>query len=81
MISDELRSEAADIPWKQWYGVIDIFAHQYSNLDHGSAWDTKTKELPALVQHINDVFYQGRMIDSGEIIGECLKDGSVTYEI
>ncbi len=28
------------VPWKEWCGIRDIFAHQYSNLDCQSAWDT-----------------------------------------
>lgn len=38
--SEELRIQEKMIPWKEWCGIRDIFAHQYSNLDHESAWDT-----------------------------------------
>lgn len=40
IISEEMRAEEKAIPWKEWCGIRDIFAHQYSNLDHQSAWDT-----------------------------------------
>lgn len=48
MVSDELRGKEKGIPWKEWCGIRDIFAHQYSNLDHQSAWDTIQYDLPEL---------------------------------
>lgn len=40
VISEELRMQEKVVPWKEWCGIRDIFAHQYSNLDCQSAWDT-----------------------------------------
>ncbi len=48
VISNELRESEKQIPWKAWCGIRDIFAHQYSNLDCQSAWDTIQLDLPAL---------------------------------
>lgn len=39
-VSDEMREEETAVPWKEWCGIRDIFAHQYSNLDIQSVWDT-----------------------------------------
>ena len=36
------------VPWKEWCGIRDIFAHQYSNLDCQSAWETIQHDLPEL---------------------------------
>ncbi|MCR4590159.1 MAG: DUF86 domain-containing protein [Lachnospiraceae bacterium] len=47
-MSYELKSEEMSIPWKSWCGIRDIFAHQYSNLDYQSAWDTIKEDLPTL---------------------------------
>lgn len=33
VISEELRIQEKSVPWKEWCGIRDIFAHQYSNLD------------------------------------------------
>ena len=49
-VSLELRKMAIDIPWKEWCGVRDIFAHQYSNIDFESAWETIQKDLPELAK-------------------------------
>ena len=48
VVSEELKGQAKAIPWKEWCGIRDIFAHQYSNLDHQSAWDTLQNDLPEL---------------------------------
>lgn len=37
VISEELRMQEKVVPWKEWCGIRDIFAHQYSNLDWQSA--------------------------------------------
>lgn len=52
VISDELRMAEKDVPWKEWCGIRDIFAHQYSNLDYQSAWDTIQTDLPELKERV-----------------------------
>ena len=44
-----------DIPWKEWCGIRDIFAHQYSNLDYQSAWDTIQNDLPELKEEVGRI--------------------------
>ena len=48
VISEELRMQEKVVPWKEWCGIRDIFAHQYSNLDWQSAWETIQHDLPEL---------------------------------
>lgn len=48
LISEELKNEVSDIPWKSWCGIRDIFAHQYSNMDYEIAWDTIVYDIPTL---------------------------------
>lgn len=55
VISEELRAEENAIPWRQWCGVRDIFAHQYSNLDVASAWDTIQIDLPKLREQVKRI--------------------------
>lgn len=52
LVSDELRIQEKTIPWKEWCGIRDIFAHQYSNLDYESAWSTIQHDLPELKKAI-----------------------------
>lgn len=55
VISDDLRSENPDIPWKEWCGIRDIFAHQYSNIDYESAWSTIQEDIPALKSAVEKI--------------------------
>lgn len=58
IISDELRAQTKNIPWKEWCGIRDIFAHQYSNLDFQSAWSTIQNDLPELKEEIERILNQ-----------------------
>ena len=55
IISEEMRVEEKAIPWKEWCGIRDIFAHQYSNLDHQSAWDTIQYDIPELKAEVERI--------------------------
>ena len=55
VVSEELREQETVVPWKEWCGIRDVFAHQYSNLDHQSAWDTIQNDLPELKKEIERI--------------------------
>lgn len=48
ILSNEAKEEQKHIPWRSWCGIRDVFAHQYSNIDFQSAWDTIIDDLPLL---------------------------------
>lgn len=52
LISKDLREKETEIPWRDWCGVRDIFAHQYSNLDCQSAWETIREDVPELKKEV-----------------------------
>lgn len=58
VISEELRTKENGIPWKEWCGIRDIFAHQYSNLDHQSAWDTIQSDLQDLKEEVKRILQE-----------------------
>ncbi len=58
VISDELKEEEPDIPWKEWCGIRDIFAHQYSNIDYESAWSTIQDDVPSLKSRVEEILNQ-----------------------
>lgn len=58
MLSEELRIQENTVQWKEWCGIRDIFAHQYSNLDYESAWDTIQYDLPELKKAIGKILEQ-----------------------
>lgn len=51
----EFRTRERSVPWKEWCGIRDVFAHQYSNLDCQAAWDTMQHDLSELEMKINGV--------------------------
>ena len=55
LVSDDLKYEEKCVPWKSWCGIRDIFAHQYSNLDYQSAWETIQYDLPELKENIERI--------------------------
>ncbi len=55
VISEELRTQEKSVPWKEWCGIRDVFAHQYSNLDCQAAWDTIQHDLPELKMEIDRI--------------------------
>lgn len=55
VVSDDLRVQAKDIPWKEWCGIRDIFAHQYSNIDYDSAWSTIQDDVPELKEKATEL--------------------------
>ncbi len=55
VVSDELREEESKIPWREWCGIRDIFAHQYFTLDYDSAWDTIQHDLPELESELQRI--------------------------
>lgn len=52
LLSIDLRKEIPEIPWKQWCGIRDVFAHQYENIDLESTWDTLHSDMPVLKKAI-----------------------------
>ena len=60
IISEELRAAHGEIPWKEWCGIRDIFAHQYSNPDYQSAWDTIQEDLPMLRENVKKLLEGAR---------------------
>lgn len=52
LIFDDLRRSEKVVKWRSWCGIRDIFAHQYSNLDIESAWQTIQEDVPNLQNQI-----------------------------
>lgn len=55
VVSEELKTQEKAVPWKEWCGIRDVFAHQYSNLDHESAWSTIQHDLPELKNAVDKI--------------------------
>lgn len=48
-LSEELRYEHPDIPWKKVAGMRDKLIHQYDTVDFEEVWKTVGTDLPRIV--------------------------------
>ncbi len=55
VISDELRQSENQVPWREWCGIRDIFAHQYAEMDVEIAWNTLEDDLPVLKENVERI--------------------------
>lgn len=54
-LTDELKSEYPDTPWKRIAGLRDILIHNYMGVDITAVWEITQKNLPALKKQIHDI--------------------------
>ncbi len=46
-LSQELRAESPQIPWRRIAGLRDIVIHQYDFVDYNEVWNVVEDDLPA----------------------------------
>jgi uncharacterized protein with HEPN domain len=51
-LSESLRNQNPDIPWKQMAGMRDIVTHHYDEVDPDIVWDIIQSDLPQLLNLI-----------------------------
>lgn len=54
-LSDEIRSNHPEVPWKNLAGMRDRLIHQYFGVNLDIVWDVAKEELPQLLLHINRI--------------------------
>ena len=54
-LSDELRQQYNDIPWKQMAGMRDILIHAYDSIDPDEVWNVATRDLPRIYSQIQEI--------------------------
>ncbi len=47
-VSDKIKSENPDIPWKQMAGMRDKLIHAYFSIDYNLVWDVVENEIPKI---------------------------------
>ena len=55
-LSEALRQQHPEIPWKRIAGMRDEMIHEYFGVDITIVWNVVQQHLPALNQKINDLF-------------------------
>ena len=51
-LSEEVKKEITDIPWKQIYGMRNRIVHGYDGVEMIIVWDTIVYDLPVLKQEL-----------------------------
>jgi len=54
-MSDEFRTQHAELPWKKMVGMRDRLIHGYYDVDLDVVWETATEDLPGLVEKLESV--------------------------
>lgn len=54
-LTEELKQSEPAIPWREWCGIRDVFAHQYAEMDEEIAWNTLEDDLPELKRNIEHI--------------------------
>jgi uncharacterized protein with HEPN domain len=63
-ISDDLRLQFPQIPWREMSGTRDRLIHHYFGINQEIVWQIVQKDLPGLRQHISRVISQ---LSSGDV--------------
>lgn len=51
-LSQDLRSQYAEVPWRRIAGLRDVLIHNYMGVDLDAVWEITQKDLPALKKDI-----------------------------
>lgn len=59
-ISNNIRDQYSQIPWKEMAGMRDRLIHGYSDVDLNLVWETVQKRLPKLKSEIQNILKEGK---------------------
>jgi uncharacterized protein with HEPN domain len=54
-LSNDLRSQYTDIPWRRMAGLRDVLIHDYMGVDLDAVWAVTQENLPALKGQIEAI--------------------------
>ncbi|MBK8030276.1 MAG: DUF86 domain-containing protein [Chloroflexi bacterium] len=51
-LSNELKSQNSEIPWRRIAGFRDVLIHDYTDIDLTEVWNTVERDLPLLQRKV-----------------------------
>jgi len=54
-VSEQTRSQHPDLPWREMVTLRNIVIHEYDNVDLTIVWDTVKKDLPPLIDALDQI--------------------------
>jgi uncharacterized protein with HEPN domain len=54
-LSNDLRSQHSQVPWRRVAGLRDVLIHDYMGVDIEAVWEVTQRNLPALKQQIQAI--------------------------
>ncbi len=54
-VSDEIKDNFPDLPWKKMRSMRNILIHMYDELDLDIVWETSIKDIPLLVKRLKEI--------------------------
>ncbi|PWR69706.1 HepT-like ribonuclease domain-containing protein [Methanospirillum lacunae] len=62
-VSNQVKAEHPEIPWRNIAGFRDILIHRYMGVDLEAVWNVVVSEIPALKSVIIDILSDEHSID------------------
>ena len=53
LVSEEVKEQYVDIPWKRIIGMRNRLIHGYFDINLAIVWKTATEDIPPLIEKIN----------------------------
>ncbi len=62
-LSQSLRSQHNQVPWRRISGLRDVLIHNYMGVDLETVWQITQKDIPGLKQNVHTIL---KKLDNGE---------------
>jgi uncharacterized protein with HEPN domain len=54
-LSQELRSQYDEVPWRRVAGLRDVLIHDYMGVDLAAVWEITQRDLPLLKEQVQSI--------------------------